>query len=46
MPVAHDKLFDVLKWISMLLTLFFSVRKFIRFIRRKLRSMRKPTAKG
>jgi len=44
MPVAHDKLYDVLKWISMSLTLFFGVRKFIRFIRRKLRNMKKPTA--
>jgi len=42
--VAHDELLEILKWISMLLTLFFSVRKFIKWIRRKLRNRKKPTA--
>jgi len=42
--VEAESLFVTLKWISMSLTLFFGVRKFIRFIRRKLRNMKKPTA--
>jgi len=37
-PVERNELYDTLRWISMLLTLVFSVRKIFRWLRRKFRN--------